>query len=101
MDGIYMPHFDPMQVGMEKLRPYMLRMYTGSSITDVKDTFHEIFDSGEFVFLSGHFEVSFDNGSQLKGVGASVRSLVEFFPWAIEWIFWGADSAPSLLKILI
>ncbi len=54
-DGIYMPHFDPMQVGMEKLKPYMIRTYTHSTITEVRDTFREIFDTGDFVFPGGHF----------------------------------------------
>ena len=62
-DGIYMPHFDLMQVGMERLKPYMLRTYTHNAITDVKDTFREIFDTGDFVFLSGHFKVGFANGA--------------------------------------
>ena len=60
-DGIYMPHFDSMQVGMGRLKPYMFRTYTNSAITDVKDTFREIFDTGDFVFLSGHFKVGFAN----------------------------------------
>ena len=77
IDGIYMPHFDPMQVGMGKLRPYMLRTYTGSSITDVKDTFHEIFDSGGFVFLSGHFEVSFDNGGNKGSFEGNMSNLMK------------------------
>jgi len=62
-DGIYMPHFDSMQVGMGRLKPYMMRTYTHSAITDVKDTFREIFDTGDFVFLSGHFKVGFANAS--------------------------------------
>jgi ketosteroid isomerase-like protein len=77
IDGIYMPHFDPMQVGMEKLRSYMLRTYTGSTITYVKDTFHEIFDSGDFVFLSGHFEVGFGEGGNKGSFEGNMSNLMK------------------------
>jgi ketosteroid isomerase-like protein len=77
IDGIYMPHFDPMQVGMEQLRPYMHRTYTGSSITYVKDTYHEIFDSGDFVFLSGHFEVAFGKGAHKGSFEGNMSNLMK------------------------
>src|SRR5580698_1449143 len=70
-DGIYMPHFDPMQSGMEMIRPYMVRTYQPGIIKYVKDSYREIFDTGGFVFLSGHFSVRFDNGAAgevLKGI---------------------------------
>jgi ketosteroid isomerase-like protein len=51
MDGIYMPH--------------------------VKNTFHEIFDCGEFVFLSGHFEVSFDNGGNKGSFEGNMSNLMK------------------------
>jgi len=61
-DGIYMPHFDPMQIGMDRIRPYMLKTYSKAGVfAYVKDTYREIFDSGEFVFISGHFKVGWDN----------------------------------------
>ena len=61
-DGMYMPHFDPIQAGMEMIKPYMIRTYTPGVISFVKDSYREIFDLGDFVFLSGHFKVRFDNG---------------------------------------
>jgi ketosteroid isomerase-like protein len=72
-----MPHFDPMQVGIENLRPYMLRTYTGSSITYVKDTYFEIFDSGDFVFLSGHFDVGFGNGANKGSFEGNMSNLMK------------------------
>jgi ketosteroid isomerase-like protein len=77
IDGIYMPHFDSMQVGMGKLRPYMLRTYTRSSITYVKDTFHEIFDTGDFVFLSGHFEVGFGQAGNKGSFEGNMSNLMK------------------------
>lgn len=77
IDGIYMPHFDSMQVGMGKLRPYMLRTYTHSSITYVKDTFHEIFDTGDFVFLSGHFEVGFGQAGNKGSFEGNMSNLMK------------------------
>ena len=77
IDGIYMPHFDSMQVGMERLKPYMLRTYTNSAITDVKDTFREIFDAGDFVFLSGHFKVGFANAGNKGSFEGNMSNLMK------------------------
>ena len=60
-DGIYMPHFDPMQIGMKAIRPYMLKTYYPHTISYVKDTFRELFDTGEFILLTGHFHVILNN----------------------------------------
>jgi len=56
-DGIYMPHFDPMQIGMAKIRPYMLKTYKPNVFTYNTNTFREIFAAGDYAFLSGHFKV--------------------------------------------
>ncbi len=60
-NGIYMPHFDRMLVGMDMIRPYMVKTYKPGSLTYVENTYHEIFNLGEFVFLNGHFKVGWDN----------------------------------------
>jgi len=76
-DGIYMPHFDPMQAGMDMIKPYMLKTYKPGVITSVRDTYCEIFDSGEFVFLSGHFKVGFDNGSTKGSFEGNMSNLMK------------------------
>jgi ketosteroid isomerase-like protein len=76
-DGIYMPHFDSMQIGMAMLKPYMLRTYTHNNITSVRDTFFEIFDTGDFVFLSGHFKVGFANGVNKGFFEGNVSNLMK------------------------
>ncbi|MDP4247476.1 MAG: hypothetical protein Q8932_16680 [Bacteroidota bacterium] len=65
-DGIYMPHFDKMLVGMDALRPYMIRTYRPNSIANVKNTYREILNLGDYVFIDGHFTVGIDNG-RVKG----------------------------------
>ena len=56
-----MPHFDPMQIGMSALRPYMLKTYHPNAIAVVEDTYSEVFDTGPFVLLTGHFHVVLNN----------------------------------------
>jgi len=60
-DGIYMPHFDPMQIGMNTIRSYMLKTYHPNTISLVKDSLRELFDNGNFILLSGHFHVVLNN----------------------------------------
>lgn len=55
-DGIYMPHFGEILEGMDTLLPYMLKTYNPDAKLYVRNTYQEIFDLGEFVFLSGHFK---------------------------------------------
>jgi ketosteroid isomerase-like protein len=46
-------------------------------ITSVRDTFCEIFDTGDFVFLSGHFKVSFDNGTDKGTFEGNMSNLMK------------------------
>ena len=66
-DGIYLPHFDTMKIGMDVIKPYMLNTYHPGSFVYVINTYREIFNSGNFVFLSGDFKVGWDNASRGKG----------------------------------
>ncbi len=65
-DGIYMPHFDSMQIGMDMIRPYMLKTYNSANLAYVQNKYREIFNLGDYVFLNGHFKVGWDN-AQTKG----------------------------------
>lgn len=62
-DGIYLPHFDAMKIGMGVIRPYILKTYHPGSFVYVINTYREIFNSGDFVFLNGHFKVGWDNAN--------------------------------------
>ncbi len=64
-DGIYMPHFDAILVGMEVIRPYMLKIYKPGGSLFVKHTYQKIYDLGNFVFVNGHFKGSW--GKSMKG----------------------------------
>ncbi|HWD89532.1 MAG TPA: nuclear transport factor 2 family protein [Mucilaginibacter sp.] len=63
-DGIYLPHFDPMQIGMAAIRPYMLKTYSPNTISYVRDTYRQFFDSGNFILLTGHFKVILNNANK-------------------------------------
>lgn len=55
-DGIYMPHFSSILEGMDSLMPYMLKTYTPEAKLYVKNTYREIFQIENYVFLIGHFK---------------------------------------------
>ena len=77
-DGIYMPHFDPMQVGMSMLLPYMTKTYNKpGAFAYVRDTYHEVFNLGEFVFLIGHFQVGWDNAQSKGNFEGSMSNLMK------------------------
>jgi hypothetical protein len=59
------------------IRPYMVKTYQPGVITFVKDTFCEIFDLGGYVFLSGHFKVSFDNGTTKGNFEGNMSNLMK------------------------
>lgn len=69
-DGLYMPHFGDILEGMDAIRPYMMKIYTPGARLYVKNTYREIFDLGEFVFLNGHFKGGWGdevNGGKFEG----------------------------------
>jgi ketosteroid isomerase-like protein len=72
-DGIYMPHFDQMQIGMAAIRPYMLKTYSPGVFTYNINTFYEIFDTGGFVFLNGAFKV----GNRKGGFTGNMSNLLK------------------------
>jgi ketosteroid isomerase-like protein len=75
-DGIYMPHFDKMQVGMKEIKPYMIKTYQRGFITEVINTYHEIFAVGEFVFLDGHFKVYLENANSRSSFEGDMSNLM-------------------------
>ncbi|HEY4874844.1 MAG TPA: hypothetical protein VIH86_04680, partial [Puia sp.] len=75
-DGIYMPHFDKMQIGMKEIKPYMVKTYQRGFITEVINTYHEIFAVGEFVFLDGHFKVYLENANGRSSFEGDMSNLM-------------------------
>ncbi|HSZ86850.1 MAG TPA: hypothetical protein VK787_12530, partial [Puia sp.] len=75
-DGIYMPHFDKMQVGMKEIKPYMIRTYQRGFIISVINTYHEIFEAGDFVFLDGHFKVYLENANGRSSFEGDMSNLM-------------------------
>lgn len=76
-DGIYMPHFDKMQIGMDVIKPYMLNTYKPGVFTYVIDTYHEVFDTGDFVFLNCAFNVGSDRSGQTGGFTGNMSNLMK------------------------
>ena len=72
-DGIYMPHFDQMQIGMAAIRPYMLKTYNPGVFTYNINTYYEIFDTGGFVLLNGAFKV----GNREGGFTGNMSNLLK------------------------
>ena len=69
-DGIYMPHFGSILDGMDVLVPYMMKTYTPGSKLYVRNTYREIFNLGEFIFINGHFKGGWGdpiNGGTFEG----------------------------------
>lgn len=75
-DGIYMPHFDKMLVGMSAIKPYMIKTYQRGFIASVINTYHEIFDVGDFVFLDGHFKVNLENSTSKSSFEGEMSNLM-------------------------
>jgi hypothetical protein len=76
-NGIYMPHFDRMLVGMDVIRPYMLKTYRPGTLAYVKNTYREIFNLGEFVFINGQFKVGWDNARNKGSFQGNMSNLME------------------------
>jgi ketosteroid isomerase-like protein len=70
-DGIYMPIFESVLEGTELLKPYMIKIYRSEAGLFVKkNTYREIFNLGEYVFINGHFKGGWgdsNNGGNFEG----------------------------------
>lgn len=75
-----MPHFDPMQIGMSMIRPYMLKTYQKNVFTYVINTYREIFATNDYVFLSGHFKVGCDRPDSHWGFEGNMSNLMKKGP---------------------
>ncbi len=54
-EGLYIPHFSLRLEGMDALLPYLVGIYRPESKLYTRNTYQEVFDLGEVVFLTGHF----------------------------------------------
>lgn len=69
-DAVLMSNFDSICVGMEVIRPKMLKTYTRDVSFDVKHTYCRIYDLGEYVFVNSHYKGGWGdtvNGGQFEG----------------------------------
>jgi len=69
-DAILMSNFDSIRVGMEAIRPKMLKTYTRDVSFNVNHTYFRIYDLGEYIFVTSHYKGGWgdtDNGGRFEG----------------------------------
>ena len=64
-DAILLSNFDSIQVGMENIRPKMLKTYTSDISFIVKHSYNRIYDLGDYVFVNGQYRGGW--GDSIKG----------------------------------
>ena len=69
-DAILMSNFDSIRVGMENIRPKMLKTYTPNTSFIVKHNYNRIYDLGDYVFVVGQYKGGWGdstNGGRFEG----------------------------------
>ncbi len=69
-DAILLSNFDSIRVGMENIRPKMLKTYTSSMSYIVKHYYNRIYDLGDYVFVVGQYKGGWGdsiNGGRFEG----------------------------------
>lgn len=64
-DAILLSSFDSIHVGMENIRPKMLKTYTPNTSYIVKHYYNRIYDLGDYVFVAGQYKGGW--GDSTKG----------------------------------
>jgi ketosteroid isomerase-like protein len=64
-EAILLSNFDSIQVGMENIRPKMLKTYTPDISFIVKHSYNRIYDLGDYVFVNGQYKGGW--GDSIKG----------------------------------
>lgn len=64
-DAILLPNFEPILVGMEHIRPKMLKTYTPNMSYIVKHYYNRIYDLGDYVIVLGQYKGGW--GDSAKG----------------------------------
>ena len=64
-DAILLSNFDSIRVGMENIRPKMLKTYTPDMSFIVKHDYNRIIDLGDYVYVAGHYKGGW--GDSTKG----------------------------------
>jgi ketosteroid isomerase-like protein len=64
-DAILLSNFDSIRVGMENIRPKMLKTYTPNMSYIVKHYYNRIYDLGDYVFVVGQYKGGW--GDSIKG----------------------------------
>lgn len=55
-DAILLPNFDSILMGIENIRPKMLKTYTPNMSFIVKHNYNRIYDLGDYIFVAGHYK---------------------------------------------
>ena len=73
-DAILLPNFDSILVGMENIRPKMLKTYTPNTSYIVKHYYNRIYELGDYVFVVGQYKGG--GAIQLKEESLKVTCLI-------------------------
>ncbi|MGC3943273.1 MAG: hypothetical protein QM762_01830 [Chryseolinea sp.] len=69
-DAVLLSAFDPIHVGMETIRPKMLKTYTPGVTFNVKHNYNRICDLGDYVYVAGQYKGGWGdttNGGRFEG----------------------------------
>ncbi|WP_205513977.1 YybH family protein [Longitalea arenae] len=86
-DGIYMPHFGTILEGRDVILPYMKKIYVPEAKLYSKNTYREIFHTGDYVFLHGHFKGGWGdpvNGGKFEGNMSNLMKKNEKGEWMMH-----------------
>lgn len=76
-NAIYMPHFERMLEGKEVLLPYLVKTYVADAKLYATNTYQEIFNTGDFVFLNGHFKGGYGEGTTAGTFEGNMTNLMK------------------------
>ena len=69
-DAILLSNFDSIRMGMENIRPKMLKTYTPNASFIVKHNYYRIYDLDDYVFVTAHYKGGWGdstNGGRFEG----------------------------------
>lgn len=68
-DAVYLPHFQPMKIGLAEIEPYLLKIYRPEAKLYTNQHICQIYDFGDFVLTNGHYKGGWgsENGGTFEG----------------------------------
>lgn len=76
-DAILLANFDSIRIGMEDIRPKMLKTYTPDISYIVKHTYNRIYDLGDYVFVNGQYKGGWGDSINGGRFGGNMSNLMK------------------------